>query len=105
MHYVLEKINYLREQKGWSEYKLSVVSGISQTTINAWYRKNMLPSIFSLERICDAFEVTMSYFFADNDENIICLTDKQKHLVDLSTKLSDRELAALLELLNCRINE
>jgi len=36
---ILERILQLREEKGWSEYKLSVESGIPQSTISSWFRK------------------------------------------------------------------
>ena len=42
---VLDRIVELRLERGWTEYQLSQQSGITQSTISAWYRKNTLPSI------------------------------------------------------------
>ena len=52
---VLDRIVELRLERGWTEYQLSQQSGITQSTISAWYRKNTLPSIPSLQKICNAF--------------------------------------------------
>ena len=42
---VLERITHFRNLKGWTEYQLAEKSGLTQSTISSWYRKNMLPSI------------------------------------------------------------
>ena len=52
---VLQRINELREERHWTEYQLAERSGLTQSTISSWYRKNMLPTIPSLTKICDAF--------------------------------------------------
>ena len=57
---VLKEILYYRQQKGWSEYQLAEESGLTQSTISSWYRKNMIPSIPSLEKVCNAFGITLS---------------------------------------------
>ena len=52
---VLDRITHYRTQKGWTEYQLAVESGLTQSTISSWYRKQLVPSIPSLEKICVAF--------------------------------------------------
>ena len=44
---ILNKILILREERGWSEYKLAEMSELTQSTISTWYRKNIIPSISS----------------------------------------------------------
>lgn len=41
---VLERITNFRVLKGWTEYQLAEKSGLTQSTISSWYRKNMIPS-------------------------------------------------------------
>lgn len=60
---VLDRIVTLREERHWTEYQLAEKSGLTQSTISSWYRKHMLPTIPSLIKICDAFEITLSQFF------------------------------------------
>lgn len=95
---VLERILYYRSQKKWSEYQLAEKSGLTQSTISSWYRKNMLPSISSLEKICNAFEITLSEFFSFEDDNF-SLTDMQKKLLIETNRLTDKQKLALLDFL------
>ena len=91
---VLDRITYYRKQKGWTEYQLAERSGLTQSTISSWYRKNMLPNITSLEKICIAFDITMSQFFA-TDSDSITLTSTQKEILDGINRLTDQQQKAL----------
>ena len=93
---VLDRITYYREQKGWSEYQLATKSGLTQSTISSWYRKDLLPSIPSLEKICTAFGITFSQFFSER-EIPYALTDVQKQLLEVSTSLTEEQQLALIE--------
>ena len=93
---VLDRIARYRDQKGWSEYQLAVKSGLTQSTISSWYRKDLLPSISSLEKICTAFGITLSQFFSEG-ESPYALTDVQKQLLEASTSLSEEQQLALIE--------
>ena len=72
---ILAEIVRYREERGWSEYQLAEKSGLPQSTISSWYRKKMMPSLSSLEKICSAFGITMSQLFAENEA--VSLTDSQ----------------------------
>ena len=67
---VLGRITKNRQERHWSEYQLAERSGIPQSTISSWYKKGMTPSFSSLEKICAAFGVTMSYFLGDGSEPV-----------------------------------
>ena len=43
LKYIKEKIVKYRTMKGWSEYQLAEHSGITQSTISSWYRKDVTP--------------------------------------------------------------
>lgn len=96
---VLERIYQLRIERNWSEYRLSEESGIAQTTISSWFRKNICPSIPSLEKICKAYNITLAQFFNWNNEPI-CLTDEQNKLINSWNKLSDNKKRIIIELLD-----
>ena len=59
----------------------------------------MLPTIPSLIKICDAFGLTLSQFFLEDDGNTIQLTERQKLLLDYAAKLSPEQYSALLNFL------
>lgn len=92
---ILGKIAQLREERHWSEYQLSVRSGLPQSTISSWYRKDILPSIASLEKICSAFGITLSQFFWDGCESVM-LAPMQKELLGYWDRLDREQQTALL---------
>ena len=96
---VLERITYFRMKRGWSEYQLAEEAGLTQSTISSWYRKNMVPSIPSLEKICTAFDITLSQFFATEDDLCCELIEVQKILVEETAKLSKDQQTALVAFL------
>ena len=96
---ILDKITQLRLERNWSEYQLAEKSGLTQSTISTWYRKNMLPTIPSLIKICDAFGLTLSQFFLEGDGNTIHITEQQKKLLEYAAKLEPEQYPALLDFL------
>ncbi len=68
---VLKKINKIRIERNWSVYRLSVESGISQSTLTNMFNRETLPSITTLECICSAFGMTLSEFFLEDKETKI----------------------------------
>lgn len=65
---ILEKIETLRKEKGWSINYLAMESGLTQSTLNNLYSRNAEPKISTLRAICGAFGITLSEFFK-KDEN------------------------------------
>lgn len=93
---VLARITALRTGRNWSEYQLAERSGLTQSTISSWYRKNMMPSIPSLERICDAFDITLSQFFLEDDKQAVLLNEQQIRLINTTNKLTKEQFDSLL---------
>ena len=48
---ILAEITRYRESRGWTEYQLAERSGLPQSTISSWYRRKMMPSLPSLEKV------------------------------------------------------
>lgn len=61
--YVLERIDELCDKEGWSHYILAKRSGISQSTISNMFSRTNQPTFTTVNRICDAFGITMAQFF------------------------------------------
>ena len=94
---VLEEITRLRIKRKWSEYDLAKHSGLSQSTISTWYRKNQVPTIQTLEKVCIGFGITLSQFFAEDDD-VICLTPSQRELLDNWSALTETQQRLFMEL-------
>ncbi|MDO4329075.1 MAG: helix-turn-helix transcriptional regulator [Lachnospiraceae bacterium] len=84
---VIKKITTLTKERGWSTYKLASRSGLSASTIANIYRRNTVPSITTLEAICDAFGITLCQFFAE-DMDMVPLTPEQKNLFNMWSSLT-----------------
>ena len=96
---ILQRIEDLRKARNWTEYQLAERAGMTQSTISSWYRKNIIPSIPSLEKICDAFHITLSQFFLVED-HAINITEQQQRLLEASIKLNSTQLENLITFLN-----
>lgn len=96
---ILTAITTYREERGWTEYQLAERSGLPQSTISSWYRKNMVPTIPSLEKICAAFGITLSQLFAEGDSPV-SLTEPQKKLLERWSRLSEEQQSAIFALID-----
>ena len=94
---VLAEITRLRLKRRWSEYQLAQHSGLPQSTISTWYRKNQIPTIQTLEKVCFGFGITLSQFFAADDD-VVSLTESQKELLDCWTALTDTQQELFMQL-------
>ena len=95
---ILKKINKLRIDRNWSVYRLSVESGISQSTLTNMFNRETLPSITTLECLCNAFGITMSEFFKDENDNTNPSAEESE-LLALYNSLSKPEKESTLVLL------
>ena len=95
---ILGVITQYREDRGWTEYQLAEHSGLPQSTISSWYRKNMVPTIPSLEKICNAFGITLSQLFAEGNTPV-SLTNSQQELLKHWSKLTEEQQAVIFALM------
>lgn len=96
---VLEKIRKFRIERNWTEYQLAEKSELPQSTISSWYRKNQIPTIPSLEKICRAFGITLAQFFTEDYAEIAALTKKQSELLHEWNKLSEKKQKIIVQLM------
>ncbi len=88
---VLEKIEMLRKEKGWSINYLAMESGLTQSTLNNLYSRNTEPKISTLRAICGAFGITLAEFFKEEES--------EDELIRMVKSLSQENKKALLQLL------
>lgn len=90
---VLEHINKLCNDFGWTYYRLAQEADVPYSTLTNMMKRNTIPSIPTLERICYAFGISLSDFFADTAQ-----TDEKfsQQLNDYYSKLSEKDQELLL---------
>ena len=96
---VNDKLKMLLKNRGWTEYKLSKYSGLSESTIGNIFSRNTVPSISTLEAICKAFGITLSQFFSDDENELVELNDELKELFNDWMTLSKEQKEAVRHLL------
>lgn len=95
----LKRINELMEDRGWTAYRLGKEAGLPSSTINNMFKRHNMPTISTLEAICNAFNITVARFFIDTDEPGI-LTPEQVQVLSKWDRMSDRQKQALLALMD-----
>ena len=103
---VIARIEQLRIEKGISVFQLKENADISSTIYqwkkNATRDRNRTPSLRSIEKICDYLGVSLSYFFAFDEDT---QTDvKNKELTEAIKKLNKDQIH-VLELLIKEFNK
>ena len=97
---ILMRIEQLMVEKGITKYQLRENADISSTIYqwkkNATRDKQRVPSLRSIEKICDYFEVTLSYFFAFDKETQRNV--KEQELIATIYELDDEQIR-LIEML------
>lgn len=96
----IKRIDQLMAERNWTDYKLSIESGLSSSTIANIHRRNTIPSIATLEAICHAFGISLSQFFADENNNFVQLNDEQYSFFKKWTTLTNDQKQILYALIN-----
>lgn len=78
-------------------YRLAVNCGLSESTLANIFKRNTVPSVATLESICNGFCITLSQFFAENE--MVELTPELKELFDNWVNLTIEQKSAIQQLL------
>ena len=92
----LERIKELLAERGWSMYTLACKSGIPQSTLSNLFLRCNSPSIPTLEKICDAFGISLACFFGGIDAS---LSEDESRLLRAWNRLSPDSRQAFLNFL------
>ena len=91
------RIRELMQERGWSEYRLAIASGLSQSTVANIFNRNTTPSVSTLEAICQGFGITLAQFFAEGD--MVELTPEQRQMFAEWSSLTRPQKDALSHLI------
>ena len=92
------RIHKLMAERNWSEYRLAIEAGLSQSTIANIFNRNTTPSIVTIEAICRAFGISLSQFFAEN--HMVELSDEQQTMFNTWSTLTQKQKEVILQLIN-----
>ena len=94
---VKKRMQELLDQRGWSMYRLSQEADIPWSTIRNVMKKDTEPMISTLEICCKGLGISLSQFFDVDGQG--GLTAEQRRMLDMWATLSERERAAVMEMI------
>lgn len=95
---IAERLKNVRETKNISVYKLSQISGISETHIRDLECGKRNPSFDTLSRLAKPLGLSLADMVKENDE-VSYLNNEEKELVECFRMLSENKADALLQFL------
>ena len=95
---IAERLKTVRKSKNISVYKLSQMSGVSETHIRDLERGDRNPSFDTLTRLAEPLGLTLSDLFNESDE-VAYLNSEEKELVECYRMLSEDKASAFLQLI------
>ena len=94
---VKQRIRDLMDERGWSEYKLAIRSGLSQSTVANIFNRNTTPSVSTIEAICTGFGISLAQFFAEG--SLVELTLEQQEMFNQWSGLNAEQKKVLASLI------
>ena len=93
--YIPKRVKELCSKHKVSKYRLAQLTDMSQTALGNIIKKESIPTIPTLERICDAFGISLAQFFA-GDGMRPDLTDEQEEILETWDNLNADERRILM---------
>lgn len=95
----LEKLESILESRGWSRYRLSKESGVSQTTLRDIFGvKKVSPTTKTLGKIADALNIPISSLLDDNFLNYAqreSIKNDSRKILDGNYSVNDKVIAVI----------
>ena len=99
-----EKFKALCQERNEKPTPLLRSLGFSATNLKRW-RNGATVNSGILSKLAKHFDVTVDYFFQENDNDIIYLTEKEKTLLTYFNKLSIDEQSEVIGQLKYMVNK
>ena len=100
---VLTRLNELLKQNNWSRYRLAKECGLSEETLTTIFRRGSMPTLGTLQIICEGFKISLSQFFAEDE--MIEMSAEMKELFENWKFLTPKQKDAVLEVIKAMRNE
>ena len=92
------KIQKLREEKGFTKYRLAEMTGISHTHICNIENGSKVPTIETVSRLIEPLGVSLAEFFAD-DDSLFSLSSKEQDIIKIIRALPVEKSDMILDFL------
>lgn len=86
VNHTLNKIELICKKKGITKYRLAQDANIPYTTLTNMFKKDTMPTLPTLQKICEGLDITMAQFFTEEGAKVD-LTKQQQELLLLWDEL------------------
>lgn len=80
---VIQHIQDLCKERSWTYYRLAKEADIPYSTLNNMVNRTNIPTIPTLQKLCDAFGITLADFFLDEPDARSLPKDSRKFITAL----------------------
>lgn len=87
-----KQIQELREARGWRQWELAEKVGVSRSTVSNIESGRRSLTLETLRRFCDVFQINISYFAIESDEDEVLDVLDRLRTVFRSVSDSEREM-------------
>ncbi len=102
-NFVMNRMKELLAERGWTTYRLAKESGMPYSSLNNLFVRDTIPSVSTLEKICEGFQITLSQFF-DREQPTVAsfdmLSADERTVINLYRRLNGREKELLTAFLH-----
>ena len=81
-NYLVDRIEELIKGRGLSRYQLAKLSGMAESSVSNLLNRGSVPTVYTIEKICNGLGITLSQFFSKTGE-YPDLSKEQKELLDI----------------------
>lgn len=92
--YIVDRIEMLCKKRNISRYRLARRSGLALSSVSTLLNRKSVPTIYTLEKICNGLGVTLAQFFSVDNARPN-LTKEQEEFLLILDEFSDEEKARL----------
>ena len=103
MNKILMRIEDLRLRSGLTKAALAKKIGIVPLTVTNWHKMDTIPSLFVIEKICQATNITFEEFFSDTE--LLSSNDWQDKLLYNWRMLNNEEKCAVNNILDLLLSK
>ena len=95
---IQNRIEDLAKEKGMTMYELSKVSGVSLSGIYNMFKRNSLPKLETLLKICKGLDTSLSDFFVflSEPKEGGKITKRDEAILEVSRSLNERNMERLV---------
>ena len=90
-----KQIKMLRTIRGWTQEELGKRLGVSKVAVSSYELGYRLPNVEMLEKLADAFEVTVDYLLGRDETCGVSATERE--MIAILRRLPEKQTRILLE--------